>query len=331
MSTALRTYYRGANQVTLKQGLAQERRTYHFDHQGTTQCLTDSTGTVTDRFASDAWGVQVRRTGTGVNRQWYIGSLGYYSSQSPNRITYVRARHLMAVFGQWISKEPIRHMWPVYQYSRNSPIAFVDPDGLLCRLVAFVVKSVPTDIVDHTFTKQTWQCGCVSIATPPPPELFSILFMGFFATIQCDRLTCGACESPTGWKITQTKFRTETCDGKMRVPPVAGDDPPDGPDKLELLDETTCEWGLSNVDAPGFGPLGEGPGNSIKTPMQQLVNCKPPYVIRGAYRTCIVDPAGAKTCPPPWGFETVFNPPNPCSVTPLGSISGAANCASLNK
>ena len=53
-------------------------RYYHFDHQGTTQCLTDETGAVTDRFASNAWGVQVKRTGTSINRQWYIGNSGYH-------------------------------------------------------------------------------------------------------------------------------------------------------------------------------------------------------------------------------------------------------------
>jgi hypothetical protein len=36
----------------------------------TTQCLTDISGAVTDRFASDAWGVQVKRTGTSINRHW---------------------------------------------------------------------------------------------------------------------------------------------------------------------------------------------------------------------------------------------------------------------
>jgi hypothetical protein len=50
MSTALRTYYRGSNLATLRDDVAQQSRVYHFDHQGTTQCLTDATGTVTDRL-----------------------------------------------------------------------------------------------------------------------------------------------------------------------------------------------------------------------------------------------------------------------------------------
>ncbi len=54
------------------------RLNYHFDHQGTVQCLTDMQGNVTDRFASDAWGVPVKRTGTSLNRQWYVGMYHMY-------------------------------------------------------------------------------------------------------------------------------------------------------------------------------------------------------------------------------------------------------------
>jgi hypothetical protein len=67
MSTALRTYIRGAETVLMRDDVAGTNRYYHFDHQGTTQALSDSTGAVTDRFASDAWGVQLRRTGTSGN------------------------------------------------------------------------------------------------------------------------------------------------------------------------------------------------------------------------------------------------------------------------
>ena len=52
--TPLRTYYRGHSLVAMRDEVAGQNLYYHFDHQGTTQALTDSTGTVTDRFASDA-------------------------------------------------------------------------------------------------------------------------------------------------------------------------------------------------------------------------------------------------------------------------------------
>src|SRR4051794_18587466 len=94
MSTALRTYIRGANTVLMRDDVAGTNRYYRFDHQGTTQALTDSTGAVTDRFASDAWGVEVKRTGTSINRQWYVGNLGYYQQvDQPLALPYVRYYH----------------------------------------------------------------------------------------------------------------------------------------------------------------------------------------------------------------------------------------------
>jgi hypothetical protein len=61
MGTALRTYFRGHTLAAVREqpvGGNASTRYYHFDTQGTTQCLTDATGAVTDRFACDAWGVQ---------------------------------------------------------------------------------------------------------------------------------------------------------------------------------------------------------------------------------------------------------------------------------
>src|SRR5438105_2792891 len=79
---------------------------FHFDHQGTTQLLTNQAGVPTDRFASDAWGVQVKRTGTSINRQWYIGRLGYYTHSAQPAI-YVRQRHLTPGRGRWLTRDPL--------------------------------------------------------------------------------------------------------------------------------------------------------------------------------------------------------------------------------
>jgi RHS repeat-associated protein len=129
MSTALRTYYRGQNLVAMRDEAAGQNRYYHFDHQGTTQCLTDSTGAVTDRFAADAWGVQVKRTGTSINRQWYVGDSGY-QRQPEQPLDYVRARWFNALRARWISADPLRGE-PVYVYVRNRPTVAIDARGLL--------------------------------------------------------------------------------------------------------------------------------------------------------------------------------------------------------
>jgi len=106
MSTALRRYYGGHNLVTMRDVQANASRHYHFDHQGTTQCLTDNTATLTDRFSSDAWGLRVKRTGVTVNPMWYVGKLGYHDHMTVTML-YVRRRYYRVPEGRWLSVDPL--------------------------------------------------------------------------------------------------------------------------------------------------------------------------------------------------------------------------------
>jgi len=141
VSTPLRRYYRGHDLVGLRDEVNASTRYYRFDHQGTTQCLTDSTGTVTDRFAADAWGVPVKRTGNSINRHWYIGNWGYYR-QADSALDYVRARLYAYTQGAWISQDPLlsdSEKWffenpavaslRAYVYAANIPVLWVDSTG----------------------------------------------------------------------------------------------------------------------------------------------------------------------------------------------------------
>jgi len=129
MSTALRTYFRGHNLVSMRDDPAGKLAYYHFDHQGTTQCLSDSTGAVTDRFASDAWGVQVKRTGSSGNRAWYIGNLGYVR-QVDQVLDYIRARYSASAIARWLSIDLLRALrLSTYVYVGNRPTAWADLSG----------------------------------------------------------------------------------------------------------------------------------------------------------------------------------------------------------
>src|SRR5438046_2804646 len=132
LGTSLRTYQRGHTLASVREqpvGGPAATRYYHADHQGTTQALTDSTGAVTDRFASDAWGVQVKRTGSSINRQWYVGNLGHYRAVD-QLLDYVRARYLAVVRGRWLAVDPIRSQTDRFRYAANGPSARVDASGL---------------------------------------------------------------------------------------------------------------------------------------------------------------------------------------------------------
>ena len=161
MSGTLRRYYRGADLVAMKDVVAGTKSVYHFDHQGTTQCLTDAaTRAVTDTFAGDAWGMPVKRTGITSNRNWYIGNFGYYG-QTDRTANYVRRRDLDPSIGRWISTDPYitrqsmrsrnwqsvsqlkrvsnealrsRDLTDKYVYSESNPVRLVDPSGELSAL-----------------------------------------------------------------------------------------------------------------------------------------------------------------------------------------------------
>jgi len=57
-------------------------RYYHFDELGSTRLLTDASGTVTDRYAYDAYGALISHdelTGSMEQPCQYVGELGYYT------------------------------------------------------------------------------------------------------------------------------------------------------------------------------------------------------------------------------------------------------------
>jgi RHS repeat-associated protein len=72
----------------------------------------------------------VATSGTIENPFGYHGALGYYVDHAAEGI-YVRRRSYAPTLARWLSRDP---MYPVlerdaYQYSRGSPLVFVDPAG----------------------------------------------------------------------------------------------------------------------------------------------------------------------------------------------------------
>jgi RHS repeat-associated protein len=173
MPTALRTYYRGHTLAVVREqpvGGSPATRYYHFDTQGTTQCLTEATGAVTDRFNSDAWGVQVKRTGSSLNRNWYVGGSGY-QRESHSDTYYIRARVYAARVARWVSRDPVQPWKEHYTYSKNAPTRWIDPTGLLCN----------GEIIDTG--------RCVGACGPPPCRQCNFGVMGCRAG-DCPRVVC---------------------------------------------------------------------------------------------------------------------------------------------
>ena len=110
---------------------------YHFDGLGSTDRLTNSSGTVTDSYLYQAFGSQTVLSGSTINPFRFAGRLGYYYDADTAEY-YVRSRFYDPVTGRFNSRDPVAQQGSLdpsdsstYVYSRNNPCSFVDPTGLV--------------------------------------------------------------------------------------------------------------------------------------------------------------------------------------------------------
>ncbi len=120
------------------------------DHLGSTRLVTDGSGAVYDRRDFFPFGEKILASSTYSNRQYVTG----YNSSSPasahlftakerddeSGLDYFPHRYLSSALGRWLSPDApfvdqnpgAPQSWNLYGYVRNSPLSFIDPNGL-CR------------------------------------------------------------------------------------------------------------------------------------------------------------------------------------------------------
>jgi RHS repeat-associated protein len=115
-------------------GLISEKRGgttsyYHADRIGTTRQMTNSSQTVTDSYAHDAWGNALSSSGSTANPYRYAGDWGYYHD-GQSGLMLLGARYYDAGVGRFITQDPIRDGLNWYGYVEGNPVNTVDPWGL---------------------------------------------------------------------------------------------------------------------------------------------------------------------------------------------------------
>lgn len=100
---------------------------YHFDELGSTRLITDGTGTVTHKYAYDAYGSLISYYGPANNNQpyQYVGQYGYYTHyQEPEfGLLQLGVRFYDPQVGRFT-----QHGSP-YTYTANSPTSVIAPGG----------------------------------------------------------------------------------------------------------------------------------------------------------------------------------------------------------
>ena len=108
---------------------------YHFDRTGSTLALTDSTGTVTDKYAYDPYGELLGHQGNNAQSFTFVGKWGVRQEGPSGTLYHMRARYYDAVTAHFLSRESA---WPriqnpaalnPYQYAYSDPVKWVDLDG----------------------------------------------------------------------------------------------------------------------------------------------------------------------------------------------------------
>jgi len=103
---------------------------YHFDGLGSTIAITDSSGTIVNKYSYDEFGKVLNQEEAISNPFKYVGQFGVMDEG--NGLLYMRARYYDFEEGRFISKDPIGFAGGLnlYVYVGNNPVIGVDPSGL---------------------------------------------------------------------------------------------------------------------------------------------------------------------------------------------------------
>jgi RHS repeat-associated protein len=105
---------------------------YGLDAHGTTRLLTNTAGTITDKYDYDAFGNLVSATGTTPNNYFYSGE----RFDADAGAYYQRERYYSPQRGRFLTSDPFEGFVEVprtlhkYQYVGGDPVNFIDPSGL---------------------------------------------------------------------------------------------------------------------------------------------------------------------------------------------------------
>jgi RHS repeat-associated protein len=127
--TTTATYTHGSGLISQKRSTTTSY--YHFEALGSARQLTNSSETVTDSYAQDAWGNLLSSSGSTTNPYRYIGDSSYYDDGASG-LMLLGARYYDPTVGRFITQDPIGQAGGLnfYDYTSGNPVNAIDPSGL---------------------------------------------------------------------------------------------------------------------------------------------------------------------------------------------------------
>ena len=117
---------------------------YHTDGMGSVRGLSDASGTITDGYAYDAYGMLLGSLGNTVNPYRYRGE--QYDSDLGSY--YLRARYYQPGTGRFMTTDPVEGVpttpmsFHRYMYGNGNPVSMIDPSGEMSMNEAIITGGI---------------------------------------------------------------------------------------------------------------------------------------------------------------------------------------------
>jgi RHS repeat-associated protein len=133
------------------------------DDLGTVHDVTDSNATLLARYAFDPWGRRTLVAGADVTRVGFTGDRW----QAAESLWLTKYRALDSDTGRWLSEDPLGFAGSnnFYGFAENSPVRYIDPNGLTVWVCVRDVHGLLGHVGNHTYfwdDRNNKCCGALS-------------------------------------------------------------------------------------------------------------------------------------------------------------------------
>jgi len=99
-----------------------------YDSIGSARGLANASGSVTDTYDMNTFGLELSGTGSTPNPYQYGAAWGYITD--PSGLQQLGARFYWPELGRFVQQDPIRDAMNWYAYAGDNPVVYIDPVGL---------------------------------------------------------------------------------------------------------------------------------------------------------------------------------------------------------
>ncbi len=147
-----KAFYVHGIELLAKVTSAGERFCYHGDQVGSVVAMTNSAGSMVNKYAYSPFGTILAKQESVTNPFKYVGQFGV--TDEGNDLLFMRARFYDAANGRFLAKDPIGFDggdWNLYAYAENSPLFGNDPSGNSAAGTAFKYIQLGASLNDKWF------------------------------------------------------------------------------------------------------------------------------------------------------------------------------------